>query len=63
MDCGGRFLYILNVCVFSVFVIVKSKKFILLLTSFSEVKFNFGFSCIVNINRINLIHGRANDIA
>ena len=35
------FLYILNVCLLFVFVIVRIRKFILLLTSISKVKFNF----------------------
>ena len=35
------FLYILNVCLLSVFVKVRSMKFMLLLTSVSKVKFNF----------------------
>ena len=38
------FLYILNVCLLSVFVIVRSRKFILLLTSVSKVKFNIGYT-------------------
>ena len=37
-----HFLYILNVCMLSVFVIVRSRKFISLLTSVSNVKCNFG---------------------
>ena len=41
------FLYILNVCLLSVFVIVRSRKFILLLTSVSKVKFNFWCSLLM----------------
>ena len=41
------FLYILNVCLLSVFVMVRSRKFMLLLTSVSKVKFNFRCSLLM----------------
>jgi hypothetical protein len=41
------FLYILNMCLLSVFVIVKSRKFMLLLSSVSKVKFNFWCSLLM----------------
>ena len=41
------FLYILNMCLLSVFVMVRSRKFILLLSSVSKVKFNFWCSLLI----------------
>ena len=42
------FLYILNVCLISVFVMVRSRKFMLLLISVSKVKFNFRRSLLMS---------------
>ena len=50
------FLYILNVCLLSVFVMVRSRKFMVLLTSVSKVKFNF--RCVAFIYWYNQIKGR-----
>jgi len=41
------FLYILNLCLLSVFVMVRCRKFMLLSTSVSKVKFNFRCSLLM----------------
>jgi hypothetical protein len=41
------FQYILNVCLLSVFMIARSRKFILLLTSVSNMTFNFRCTLLI----------------